>query len=367
MSLHVVIQHDFPTFNLQAEFESAGRLTALFGPSGCGKTTITNIIAGLVRPRSAHIVYDGRVLADSARGIWLSAHERQIGYVFQDARLLPHLSVLKNLRYGRWFTPQSQRYATETDVIELLGLAQLLDRRPNQLSGGERQRVAIGRALLQSPRLLLMDEPLASLDHARKQDIIPYIERLRDETKVPIILVSHDVTEVTRLATDLVLMAKGRVVACGPLAHVMPQLAASGEEFSRDAGAVVEARITQYDQDNDLTILASGAGELKLAGHIAPPHSVIRLHVRATDVTLAVHKPVKLSALNVLEGVIDSMTSSGQSSLTVAVTCGGCLISSHITRYSAKMLELETGTKVYAIIKAMSVRSDTLGVAPSGN
>ena len=166
MSLEVSIQHAVSGFTLDATFESAGRLTALFGPSGCGKTTIINIIAGLLRPQQARIVYDGHVLADTAKGLWLPAHKRQIGYVFQDARLLPHLSVRQNVRYGQWFTPHDNRYAREADVIDLLDLSNLMERRPKQLSGGEKQRVAIGRALLQSPRLLLMDEPLASLDEA---------------------------------------------------------------------------------------------------------------------------------------------------------------------------------------------------------
>ena len=366
MSLDVSIQHDVPGFSLEASFESAGRLTALFGPSGCGKTTIINIIAGLLRPQEARIVYDGHVLADTAKGVWLPAHKRQIGYVFQDARLLPHLSVRQNVRYGQWFTRHDQRYAREADVVDLLDLSTLMERQPKQLSGGEKQRVAIGRALLQSPRLLLMDEPLASLDEPRKQEIFPYLERLRDETKLPIVYVSHAVTEVTRLATDAVLMAKGRVVECGPLARVMPLLSQSGDEYSREAGVVIDARVTRHDQDNDLTILSSGAGELWLAGNVAPPHTTIRLHVRATDVTLAARKPVQLSALNILEGYVESMTERDASSLMVTVQCGECRIASHITRYSAKVLGLTPGAKAYAIIKAMSVRSQTFNLPSAG-
>ena len=241
MSLEVSLRHHLPSFDLEATFQSAGRVTALFGPSGCGKTTIINVIAGLVRPSEARIVFDGRVLADTARGIWLAAHKRQIGYVFQDARLLPHLSVRQNLRFGLRFTPPAARYANEDGIIDLLDLAQLLDRKPRQLSGGEKQRVAIGRALLQSPRLLVMDEPLASLDEARKHEILPYLERLRDQTKVPVIYVSHAVAEVTRLATDVVVMAKGRVVKFGPLEQIMPALAELNDDLSREAGAVIAA------------------------------------------------------------------------------------------------------------------------------
>ncbi len=214
MTLSVSFRHRFPDVALDVTFESSGRLIALFGPSGCGKTSVVNVIAGLLRPDSGRIALGGDVFADTAAGTWKPPHRRRIGYVFQDARLLPHLSVKQNLRYGRWFTPADERYADEAGVVNLLGLSALLERRPAHLSGGERQRVAIGRALLQSPHLLLMDEPLASLDEARKLEILPYIERLRDEAKVPIVYVSHGVSEVTRLATDVVRWR--RAASCGP-------------------------------------------------------------------------------------------------------------------------------------------------------
>ena len=193
MTVLVDISHRLGDFAVDASFESAGRLTALFGPSGSGKTTLINLIAGLIRPDRGRIAVDGRRLVDTDAGLFVPKHRRRIGMVFQDARLFPHMSVAGNLRYGRWFTPGAERYADFDAVVELLGIGHLLDRRPAKLSGGEKQRVAIGRALLASPKLLLMDEPLASLDEARKAEILPYIERLRDETKIPIVYVSHSV------------------------------------------------------------------------------------------------------------------------------------------------------------------------------
>jgi len=185
MTIAVDIHQRLGAFELDARFTSSGRLTALFGPSGSGKSSVINVIAGLTRPQEGRVEVDGRVLVDTAAGIFVPKHKRRIGMVFQEALLFPHMSVASNLRFGRWFTPQAERYANMDAVVELLGIGALLERRPGRLSGGEKQRVAIGRALLASPRLLLMDEPLASLDEARKAEILPYIERLRDETKIP--------------------------------------------------------------------------------------------------------------------------------------------------------------------------------------
>jgi molybdate transport system ATP-binding protein len=213
MSIRVAARHTLGDFTLDVTFEAHGRVVALFGPSGSGKSTLLDIIAGLVRPDEARVEVEGRVLADTATGLHVPVHRRRVGYVFQDARLLPHLSVARNLRFGRWFTPRTDRYGTFEEVVALLGVGHLLDRSPNTLSGGEKQRVAIGRALLASPRLLLMDEPLASLDAARKAETLPYIERLRDELAVPIVYVSHSRDEVERLTREIVHLENGRVVA----------------------------------------------------------------------------------------------------------------------------------------------------------
>jgi molybdate transport system ATP-binding protein len=202
-------------FTIKTAFEGDHGITALFGPSGSGKTSIANMVAGLIAPDRGRIAFDGDVLFDSEQGINLPAHRRRVGYVFQDGRLFPHLSVVRNLDYGRWMTGQQRDDTQFKHVTDLLDIGPLLKRRPGALSGGERQRVALGRALLMKPRLLLLDEPLASLDTARKQEILPYLERLRDDTGLPMIYVSHDPAEVRRLASRVVLLDGGRVMATG--------------------------------------------------------------------------------------------------------------------------------------------------------
>ena len=224
MNLAVDIAHRLGRFDLRATFAAEGNLTALFGRSGAGKTTLVNLIAGLSRPERGRIAIGDVTLVDTAGGIFVPKHRRRVGYVFQEGRLFPHLTVRRNLLYGHWFTPRAERYQRFDRVVELLGIAPLLERRPHSLSGGEKQRVAIGRALLASPRLLLMDEPLAALDEARKAEILPYIERLRDEAKVPIVYVSHSIAEVTRLANTVVVLSEGRVAAAGPAGEVMGRL-----------------------------------------------------------------------------------------------------------------------------------------------
>jgi molybdate transport system ATP-binding protein len=215
MSLQVDIRHRLGAFALDAAFETSGQLTALFGPSGSGKTSIVGMIAGLIRPDRGRVVVGDDVLFDSAQGVDVPPHRRSVGYVFQDGRLFPHLSVARNLDYGRWMSGKTRDEAQVKHVTELLDIGHLLKRRPGALSGGERQRVALGRALLMQPRLMLLDEPLASLDAARKGEILPYFQRLRDETKLPMIYVSHDSNEVKALASRVVLLDDGRVRASG--------------------------------------------------------------------------------------------------------------------------------------------------------
>lgn len=211
MTLEVEAKSRLGDFTLDAAFATEGRITALFGPSGAGKTSLINIIAGLIKPDKGRVAVDGAVLLDTARGIEVPAHLRRVGYVFQESRLFPHLTVRQNLLYGRWFAPRDLRHTSYEDVTELLDLGPLLHRGTRQLSGGEKQRVAIGRALLSSPRLLLLDEPLSSLDEARKQEVMPFLERLRDHARMPIVYVSHAVAEIERLAGDVVFMDGGRV------------------------------------------------------------------------------------------------------------------------------------------------------------
>lgn len=221
MRLEVDVRRRLGAFTLDARFTSEGGATALFGPSGAGKTTLVNLIAGLIRPAHGRISLGGETLVDTERGIFVPPHRRAVGYVFQEARLFPHLSVRRNLLYGWWFVPRSRRRTSFDHIVELLGLGLLLARRPSTLSGGEKQRVAIGRALLASPRLLLMDEPLASLEAARKGEVLPYIERLRDDGIAPIVYVTHSPAEAARIATTVVVLADGRVTAFGRPAEIL--------------------------------------------------------------------------------------------------------------------------------------------------
>jgi molybdate transport system ATP-binding protein len=211
MSLTVDAFAELGDFTLDASFTSEGKITAIFGRSGSGKTSLINVIAGLIEPKRGRVVVDGAVLLDTMRSIDVPAYRRRVGYVFQEARLFPHLSVRQNLLYGHWFAGQGKRETSFEEVVDLLDLGPLLHRGTAKLSGGEKQRVAIGRALLASPRLLLMDEPLSSLDEARKQEVMPFLERLRDHARMPIVYVSHSVAEVKRLASTVVLLRDGRV------------------------------------------------------------------------------------------------------------------------------------------------------------
>lgn len=221
MSLEIALRHRLGAFSLDLAFLSEAGVIALFGPSGSGKTSVVNAIAGLLRPDSGRVVVDGATVLDTKAGVFVPPHRRRVGLVFQDARLFPHLTVRQNLVFGRWFTPRAERRGDLDHVVALLGIGHLLKRRPAGLSGGERQRVAIGRALLASPRLLVLDEPLASLDEARKQEILPYLERLRDEARVPIVYVSHSREEVARLAGEVVLLEEGRIVGRGAPGEVL--------------------------------------------------------------------------------------------------------------------------------------------------
>jgi molybdate transport system ATP-binding protein len=354
MTLQIDIHHRLGAFSLDAAFETGGRLTALFGPSGSGKTSLVNLIGGLLRPDEGRIVADGRVLADTRAQVFVPKHKRRIGYVFQDARLFPHMTVGQNLRYGRFFTPASERYGDMDGVVDLLGVGHLLDRRPGHLSGGEKQRVAIGRALLASPRLILMDEPLASLDDRRKTEIMPYIERLRDETRIPVVYVSHSVAEVARLATDIVVLDEGKVAATGPTSEILQRLDLLPEEERGEGGAVLEMRVADRAAAFGMSTLTSRAGEIHVAGLNAEPGSTVRLRIRARDVIVATERPRGLSALNILPGRIVDVSSGNGLFADVLIDCNGEAVTARITRQSAEMLGLAPGLDVFAVIKSVT-------------
>ena len=363
MSLVVDITHRFGSFLLEARFVSDGRLTAFFGRSGSGKTTLVNIIAGVVRPDRGRIVLDDRPLVDTERRIFVPKYRRRVGYVFQEGRLFPHLTVRQNLVFGRWFTPKAERAISLDHVLELLGIGHLLDRHPGALSGGEKQRVAIGRALLTSPRLLLLDEPLASLDETRKEDILPFIERLRDEAQVPIVYVSHSLAEVTRLATTVVAIQDGRIVAVGAPTDVLGRSDLIASDAA-EAGALIEAVVAAHDPSFGLTTLRSAAGELQAPRLDLPLGTPVRVRIRARDVMIATARPDGLSALNVLPGRVVALDGAGEGSVEVVLDCGGIRLAARLTRKSVDALALAPGREVYAVIKSVALDRDALGRAP---
>jgi len=359
--LEVDIEHRLGAFELDIHFRSGRGLTALFGRSGAGKTSVVNGIAGLLRPERGRIVVDGAVLLDTERGIGAPAHRRRVGYVFQEGRLFPHLTVRQNLQFGRWFVPGFAPAAQLDDVVDLLGIGALLDRRPGRLSGGEKQRVAIGRALLAGPRLLLMDEPLASLDARRKDEILPYIERLRDQASMPIVYVSHAVAEVTRLASTIVLISDGRVRAVGPLQEVMGRAELYPMAGRFEAGAVLAVSVAAHDTRWGLTELAGAFGKLTVPRLNAPVGAALRVRIRARDVILAATPPTGISALNVLAGRVEEVVPIEDAAFEVQLRLGDERLLARVTRRSGATLGLVPGREVFAVIKTVAIDRRSLG------
>jgi molybdate transport system ATP-binding protein len=352
--LSVSVTHRLGGFTLDAAFVSEGRLIALFGRSGAGKTSLINAIAGIYRPDEAHIEIDGVVLTDTPTGVFVPAHRRRVGYVFQEGRLFPHLNVRQNLLYGRWFAPKATGGSDFEQVTALLGIKHLLTRRPANLSGGEKQRVAIGRALLARPRLLVMDEPLASLDEGRRGEILPYIERLRDELRVPIVYVSHSIAEVARLATTLVVLSDGEVAAIGPTAEVMGRLDLFPLTGRAEAGAILATRVAEHDLNFDLTVLKAAAGDLRIPRLDLPVGTALRVRIRARDVMIALTPPEGLSALNVLPGTVAELAGGDGPIVQMRLDCAGQPLIARLTRRSVETLGLIPGLRVYAVIKSVA-------------
>lgn len=355
--LRVAVRHRLGTFSLEAAFAAGRGVTALFGRSGSGKTTLVNVVGGLVRPEYGRVEVDGRVLLDTRDGVAVPRHRRRIGYVFQEARLFPHLSVRQNLLFGRWFAPRAEAGPDLPGVVDLLGIGHLLRRRPAGLSGGERQRVAIGRALLAKPRLLLMDEPLAGLDEARKAEILPFVERMRDEVRIPIVYVSHSVREVARLADTLVLLENGTVTAAGPAGELLARIDVAGHMPGREVGAVLDTTVAQHERSFGLTVLSSAAGELRVPYVDAPPGARRRVQIHARDVTLSLDPPGRTSALNVVQGVVAAVGDgpAGDPSALVRVDCAGTPLLARVTRKSLVDLALGPGVQVHAAIKSVAL------------
>lgn len=343
-------------FDLSATLATpADGTLALFGRSGSGKTSIVRAIAGLLRPARGRIAIAGTVFFDAAKGIDVPAEKRRLGYVFQDSRLFPHLSVARNLRYGFERAPAGERRIGFDAVVALLGLEALLARKPATLSGGERQRVAMGRALLAAPRALLMDEPLASLDSARKAEVLPYLERLRAQTGLPIVYVSHAHDEVLRLADRIALIDGGRVRACGAVAEIAARLDLGPLAGRFEAGSVLETAVERHMPDLALTRLSFDGGALEVPAIDAEPGTKVRVQIRARDVILATTRPQGLSARNLLAGRIVALKIEDGAFAEAALEIGTAGLRARMTRASAAELGLREGMPIFAIVKSVAI------------
>ena len=361
--LSVNITKAFGSFRLETQFEvEEGSITAIFGKSGAGKTSTINAIAGLTRPDVGVIQIGNTTLFDQNLRINLPIYKRQIGYVFQDDRLFPHMTVRNNLIYG---TPKNRDVANSlnlTDITGLLELAPLLERMPRTLSGGEKQRVAIGRALLSNPKLLLMDEPLASIDVQHRFEILPFIQRVREKTGITIIYVTHALEEVIFIADQIILLSEGQVTAHGTVEKIMSRLDLHPMSSRFDAGAVISATYSGYDREFDLGELSFDGGTLRIAGLNAEIGIHLRAHIRARDVSLMLDKPKDTSVLNVFKGELIEIRHEEGPQLDLLINIGTPLIA-RITRKSLNDLNLDIGSKVYAMIKAVAIDRRTLGTS----
>ncbi len=340
-------------FRLEVNLSLPGSgVTAIFGPSGCGKTTLLRAIAGLERAASGYLNVGGAVWQDNKR--FLPPHRRPLGYVFQEPSLFAHLNVRGNLEYGRKRLKGRALKVSLDRAVELLGIGQLLERRPHQLSGGEQQRVAIARALAVSPSLLLLDEPLASLDEARKQEILPYLEALHRELDIPLVYVSHSRQEVARLADHLLLLTAGRVQASGTVGELFSRLdlpLAQGD----DSETVIEAVVSERDESYHISYLDFPGGRFAVTGKTLPIGKQVRLQIMARDVSLTLEPQRKTSILNIFPAVVGQIAEAGSAQVMVQLSIGSARLLSRITRKSAVSLELKTGMVIYAQVKSVAV------------
>ncbi|MHB1199546.1 MAG: molybdenum ABC transporter ATP-binding protein [Polaromonas sp.] len=342
-------------FSLDVALALPGRgVTAIFGPSGCGKTSLLRSIAGLERASRGHLVVNGAVWQDDAQGIFRPVHQRPLGLVFQDANLFTHLNVRRNLDFGLRRVPLSERRLSLDQAIELLGIEGLLPRQPGTLSGGERQRVAIARALATSPRLLLMDEPLASLDMHRKAEILPYLERLHAQLDIPVLYVSHAPDEVARLADHLVLLDAGRVSAAGPTRELMTRLdlpLAHGDS----AAALIDAMVTQLEPAWQLSYADFSGGRISLLSQSVKLGQRVRVRIQARDVSLTLQRQEGTSVLNIFPVTVTGLSHDSPGQVMVSLDAGGSALLARITQKSAEALQLQPGRPVYAQVKGVAV------------
>lgn len=356
--IEVRLKLNYPGFALEVDLKLPGRgVTALYGHSGSGKTTCLRCIAGLERAEDGFVQINDQVWQDSRNGLFVPPHKRALGYVFQEASLFPHLSVRANLEFGFKRIARHQRRVDQAHATELLGIAHLLDRHPQHLSGGERQRIGIARALLTSPQLLLMDEPLAALDSKRKSEILPYLERLHDELDIPVLYVSHAQDEVARLADHIVLLSDGQVLASGPIGEILARLdlpMALGD----DAGVVINGSVSAYDAHYQLLTLQLPDSALSMRVAHAPLAlgKQLRIKVQARDVSLSLQAQEPSSILNRLPvTVTGEISADNNAHVLVRLDAGGTPLLARITRFSRDQLQLHPGQALWAQIKAVAV------------
>jgi molybdate transport system ATP-binding protein len=348
------IVHD--GFSLDVDLHLPGRgVSALFGASGSGKTTCLRAIAGLEHAPGGYLNVNGEVWQDDSRGLFVPTHHRQLGYVFQEASLFSHLTIRRNLEYGMRRVPGGARKVSLQQAVDLLGIAPLLERRPDRLSGGEKQRVAIARALATSPRILLMDEPLAALDLKRKNEILPYLERLHDELDIPVVYVSHAPDEVARLADHLVVLEQGRALASGTLGETLARIDLP-IRLGEDAGVVLEGEIAELDAQWHLARVAFAGGSLWVRDSGVPLGRHVRVRILARDISIALDTHTDSSILNVLPATVEQQADDTHPALAlVRLNAGGVPLVARITRRSAARLKLHPGQHVWAQIKAVAL------------
>ena len=354
MSFIVALRHRLSAFQMDVAFEAPSPgITVLFGPSGSGKSTVINIAAGLLRPDMCRIEVDGTVLADSEAGIWLPPERRRAGMVFQDSRLFPHMSVATNLRFGMRRVARGIIHLDE--IVDLLGIGSLMDRRPHTLSGGERQRVAIGRALLAQPRLLLMDEPLASLDTARKAEILPYLIRLKTALHLPVLYVTHALDEAAQLADSMVLMDAGHVTAHGPISEIAAR-ADLPLALRDDAAALLPCRVEDNDRRRTLTRLSGAGATFWVPLLDLPIGAACRIRVPAREVILASQAPEAISLHNIVPGLVRRISEDTvRRSVIVEIGLPGGGLLSRVTPDAVSRLRLSPASPVLALIKSTSI------------
>lgn len=340
-------------FSLDVDLEISCRgVTALFGPSGCGKTTLLRLIAGLEHADGSLFLCD-EVWQDDTQ--FIPAHERSIGYVFQEASLFPHLNVLRNLLYGFRRIPYRQRHVKLQHAVELLGLDQLLKRKPQGLSGGERQRVAIARALLTSPKLLLMDEPMSALDQNSKAEIMPYLQRLHSELAIPVLYVSHAADEVAQLADHLVLMDNGRITSQGPMKTMRKHLTLSSSNGISDVTTAFEATVIEYDEIFHITYLQVGDVGLSVPGIVAAMGESVELLLNADDISLSLEPIVDSSILNMIPVRLGAMAERKPAHVQLSLQSSMGQILAQVTRRSVKEMGLHPGKEIYALLHRVSI------------